>query len=231
VVPAEWEEAPSAKADAAGGVIHIAETLSSAFKLTCSKEVDMKCELCGTETEFGNPYFCYFGKFAQSENFTGSADFNNQQTRTTLSTYQMGGEKSAWFCDRCVTTRYGTKQRNPSISGCLITGLLSICCPSLLVFNPGENLGALLKIITLFAVLLGLAALFPLIRGIRALHAVNGDPNALHSLLQDDLAKKGFITDCGDEIILNREKPSLKRQGFDSFFTRKNKPVLVSPQT
>ncbi|MGB7536981.1 MAG: hypothetical protein WBM17_00435 [Anaerolineales bacterium] len=189
----------------------------------------MKCEKCGAETEFGNPYYCYYGKMIRSTTSTGPAGYGGWQNQTTISQYQMGGEKSAWFCDRCVTTRYGTEQRNPSLYGCLITGLLTACCPSLLIFNPGENLGALFKIITLFAVLLGLAALFPLIRGIRALHASHGDPNALHALLQDDLAKNGFITDSGDELVLKREKDGLKSQGFDSFFTRRNKPTPIPP--
>jgi hypothetical protein len=191
----------------------------------------MKCELCGNETEFGNPYFCYYGKLIRSETSAGPADFNIMQTRMTVSRYHMGGEKSAWFCDRCVATRYGTGQRNPSIYGCFIIGLLSCCSVSGMVFNPDENLGAFLKIIVLFALILGLAALFPLIRGIRALYAAGGDSTTLHELLRKDLGKSGWINAAGDELVIKREKAELTKQGFDSFFTRRDKPTPIPPQT
>jgi hypothetical protein len=189
----------------------------------------MKCELCGKETEFGNPYYCYYGTLISSSVYISPPGYGGTQTRSTISKYRIAGEKRAWFCDACVATRYGTEQRNPSIYGCLITGFLMACCPSLLLFQPSENLGALFKIVALFALLLGFAALFPLVRGIRALRAVHGDPNALHALLAEDLAKNGFITACGDALVIQREKAGLKEKGFDSFLTRKDNPTPIQP--
>jgi hypothetical protein len=187
----------------------------------------MKCELCGMETEFGNPYCCYYGTFIRAESSTGPADYSNVRTQTTISTHRMGGEKSAWFCDRCVASGYGKEQRNPSIYGCLVISLVVCCSLSALVVNLGENLSALAKVVILFALVLGLGALFPLVRGIRALSAANGDPNGLRSLLADDREKDGMITAFGDGLVLKREKDGLMKLGFDSFFTRKNKPVPV----
>lgn len=189
----------------------------------------MKCELCGAETEFGNPYHCFYGKLISSESGP-SQDAMGQRVQVTISKYMMEGAVSAWFCDRCVAARYGMEQRKQGIYLSVGAGLVAFICLVGLLFGPGEYLAALFKIVTLFAALFGVVGVVSLIRGARALNAAHDNPNALRIFLKDDLARNGLVNAFGDTLVINREKARLKGEGFDSFFTRKDKPVPTSPQ-
>jgi hypothetical protein len=192
----------------------------------------MKCELCGAETEFLYPYYCYYGKLIRSE-INQSPNVMYQTTTTTLK-YHLGGEKSSCFCDRCVAMQCGMAFCLQSVFAFFITSLLIILSLVLYLLVPHETVTSITIIFALLAIVGSLLFLFHLWQGVRALIAVYGDPNTLHTWLKYDPSNPGFLRyeymcNYGDGMILKREKGELRKAGFDSFFTRRNKPRPIQP--
>ena len=190
-----------------------------------------KCGNCNAETDQGEWYEFYYGKYLDTStrysSYGPSGPNNRIKYTNTTTSYQIAGSQKVYFCYKCMALeeiKWKKKDRQSLWFFAILLFVVGVIFSIFLLLNPPKSTDTISNII----LVIGVCGVAPIFLGVGlgfvALYLNNNYSVQIRAIENNnhtvDPRKYRWDKDKGDQQAIENKKNTLQAQGYDAYFTR-----------